>query len=147
MFSKLGSHLLVNDVKSESVSSPLHLGDQVADGLDALHLLAQVLGLEEVAQVTVALVPGHLVDVEQALVDRLLKLERGLHGFQRAAPVHRGRLGDVLEDNLPSSPVLILDELLGMISLLVGVLLEEGGEAGVSDVISVEVVSLVEYST
>merc|ERR1711962_991814 len=78
MFWKLGSHLLVNDVKSESVSSPLHLGDQVADGLDALNLLAQVLGLEEVAQETGALVPGHLVDVEEALVDRLLKLERGL---------------------------------------------------------------------
>ena len=76
----------------------------------------------------------------------LLQLKGSLHGLQRSAPLHGGWLGDVLEDNLPSSPVLILDELLAMLSLLVGVLLEEGGEAAVSDVISVEVASLQEMN-
>ena len=76
---------------------------------------------------------------------RLLELQGSLHGLQGCAPLHGGGLGDVLEDNLASSPVLILDELLAMVSLLVGVLLEEGGEAAVSHVISVEVVRLVEY--
>ena len=125
-------------MKSESVSSPLHLGDQVADGLDALHLLGQVLGLEEVAQVTVALVPGHLVDVEQALVDRLLKLERGLHGFQRAAPVHRGRLGDVLEDNATAPLGLVLHQLHAVGALLVRLLLEVIRETMEGLVVAVE---------
>ena len=75
----------------------------------------------------------------------LLQLKSSLHSLQRSAPLHGGWLGDVLEDNLPSSPVLILDELLAVVPLLVGVLLEEGGEALVSDVIPVEVVSLGEY--
>merc|ERR1712187_778427 len=82
-----------------------------------------------------------LVHVEKTLVDSFLQLKGSLHGLQRSAPLHAGGLGDVLEDNLPSSPVLILDELLGVVSLLVGALLEEGGEASVSDVISVEVAS------
>merc|ERR1712110_588540 len=43
--------------------------------------------------------------------------------------------------NSSSSSVLVLDELLGVVSLLVGVLLEEGVEAAVGDVIPVEVVS------
>merc|ERR1711974_386907 len=67
----LGSHLLVDQMQAESVSGSLHLGDQVADGLDAFHLLPEVLGLKEVAEVAVALISGHLVQVEKALVDRL----------------------------------------------------------------------------
>merc|ERR1712020_827621 len=82
-----------------------------------------------------------LVHVEKTLVDSFLQLKGSLHGLQRSPPLHGGRLSDVLEDNLASSSVLILDELLGVVSLLVGGLLEEGGEAAVSDVISVEVVS------
>merc|ERR1719436_495163 len=82
-----------------------------------------------------------LVHVEKTLVDSFLQLKGSLHGLQRSTPLHCGRLSDVLEDNLPSSSVLILDELLAVIPLLVGVLLEEGGEALVGDVISVEVVS------
>merc|ERR1711974_141784 len=49
----LGSHLLVDQMQAESVSGSLHLVDQVADGLDAFHLLSEVLGLKEVAEVAV----------------------------------------------------------------------------------------------
>merc|ERR1712037_783757 len=66
-------------MQAESVSGSLHLGDQVADGLDAFHLLTEVLRLKEVTKVSVALVSCHLVQVEEALVDRLLQLESGLH--------------------------------------------------------------------
>merc|ERR1712029_415551 len=47
-------------MQAESVSGPLHLGDQVADGLDAFHLLSEVLGLEEVAEVPSPLSPATL---------------------------------------------------------------------------------------
>merc|ERR1712212_181373 len=47
-------------MQAESVSGSLHLGDQVADGLDAFHLLSEVLGLKEVAEVAVALISATL---------------------------------------------------------------------------------------
>merc|ERR1711878_66223 len=135
----LAADILVDHVESKSWAVTLQLGDPGRDLLDGVHLLVQEVGLQKIAEMSVNV--SCLVHVEKTLIDRLLQLKGSLHGLQRSAPLHSGRLGDVLEDNLPSSPVLILDELLGMISLLVGVLLEEGGEAGVSDVISVEVVS------
>ena len=74
---------------------------------------------------------------------RFLELQSSLHGLQGCAPLHGGGLGDILEDNLASSLVLVLDELLPVFPLLVRVLLEVGREPAVSDVISVKVVSLV----
>ena len=74
---------------------------------------------------------------------RFLELQGSLHGLQGCAPLHGGGLGDILEDNLASSLVLVLDELLSVFPLLVRVLFEVGREPAVSDVISVKVVSLV----
>merc|ERR1712037_505372 len=95
-------------MQAESVSGSLHLGDQVADGLDAFHLLTEVLRLKEVTKVSVALVPGHLVQVEEALVDRLLQLKSGLHGFEWSSPLHGCWLGDILEDHSSAPLVLVL---------------------------------------
>merc|ERR1712203_803137 len=134
----LATDILVDQVESKSGPGALQLGDPARDLLDGVHLLVQEVRLEEIAKMSVAV--GCLVHVEKTLVDSLLQLKGSLHGLERSAPLHAGGLGDVLEDNLASSSVLILDELLAMVSLLVGVLLEEGGEAAVSDVISVEVV-------
>ena len=53
-------------MQTETLPRPLDLGDPVPDLLDALHLLGQVLGLQEVAEVGVP-VRG-LVQVQQALV-------------------------------------------------------------------------------
>merc|ERR550539_2216059 len=135
----LATDILVDQVESKSGTGTLQLGDPLRDLLDGVHLLVQEVGLKEIAKMSVTV--GCLVHVEKTLVDSLLQLKGSLHGLQRSAPLHAGGLGDVLEDNLASSSVLIFDELLAMVSLLVGVLLEEGGEAAVSDVISVEVVS------
>merc|ERR1711974_496713 len=119
----LGSHLLVDQMQAESVSGSLHLVDQIADGLDAFHLLSEVLGLKEVAEVAVALISGHLVQVEKALVDRLLQLS-SLHGFKWSSPFHGGRLGDVQEDNSPASLGLVFHQLHAMGALLPGLRLE-----------------------
>ena len=67
VFLKLGSHLLVNDVKSESVSSPLHLGDQVSNLLLGLDLLLEVLALDEVSQLGVSMGVSNFVHLKQRL--------------------------------------------------------------------------------
>ena len=87
-----------------------------------------------------------MIVIKRNITHRLLQLQSRLHGLQRSAPLRGGGTGDVLEDDLPASLVLILDELLPVISLLVGVFLEEGGEAVVSDIIPVKVASLGEIS-
>ena len=74
-----------------------------------------------------------------------LQLQGSLHGLQRGPPLHGGGLGDVLEDDSAPPPVLVLDELLGVFPLLVGVLLEVGGEPVVCNVISIKVRSLREF--
>ena len=61
--------LLVNDVEPKPVPSSLHLGDQVPNLLDTVHLLSQIFRLQEVAQVGVSEVGGHFVDVEKTLID------------------------------------------------------------------------------
>ena len=129
-------------MQAESVSGSLHLGDQVPDGLDAFNLLSEVLRLEEVAEVSVALVSGHLVQVEQALVDRLLQLESGLHGFKWSSPFHGGRLGDVLEDNSSSTLGLVFHQLHAVGALLAGLRLEVSSESMEGLVIPVEVRTL-----
>ena len=129
-------------MQPESVSGSLHLGDQVPDGLDALHLLSEVLRLEEVAEVSIALVSGHLVQVEQALVDRLLQLESGLHGFKWSSPFHGGRLGNVLEDNSSATLGLVFHQLHAVGALLAGLRLEVSSESMEGLVIPVEVRTL-----
>ena len=59
--------LLVDDSLSESGSGPLHPGDEVAELLDSLDLLLEVLALQEVGQLVVARVVRGLVEVEQGL--------------------------------------------------------------------------------
>merc|ERR1711963_33689 len=113
----------------QSGSGSLHLGDPGGDLLDALHLLVKELGLDVVAQVSVS-VRG-LVHVQQALIDSFLEFKSCLKSIQRSSPLHGGGLGHVLEDNLASSLVLILDQFLSMLSLLVRRLLEESSKAGV----------------
>ena len=62
-----GADLLVDQVEAETRSSALELGDPAGDLLDGVHLLVQEVGLEEVAEMSVAV--GSLVEVEKTLVD------------------------------------------------------------------------------
>ena len=45
--------LFINGVKSQSITRSDHLGDQVRDLLDGIHLLHEVFGLQEVTEVSV----------------------------------------------------------------------------------------------
>jgi len=121
-------HLLVDDVDAESVAGALELGDDVADGLDALHLLVEVVALQEVAEVGVALLPRLPVQVKQRLVHRLLELEGGLHGLEGAAPLHGSGLGDVLELDSATAAGLIFHQFHTVLALLVRALAEVGRE-------------------
>ena len=64
-----GLQFFINGVKSQSIARPDHPGDQVRDLLDGVHLLSQVLGLQEVTEMGVVGVLGNLVQVQETLVD------------------------------------------------------------------------------
>lgn len=53
--------LFVDNVDAETVPGALHLGNEVPELLDPLHLLPEEVGLQEVAEVSVPLVPGRSV--------------------------------------------------------------------------------------
>merc|ERR1719184_536514 len=69
--------LFVNDVETKSISSPLHLCDQVANLLLSLHLLLQVLALDEVSQLGVSVGVSYFVHLKQRLMNLLFQLKRG----------------------------------------------------------------------
>jgi len=132
---------LVNDVKSKGVSCPLHLGDEVTDLLLSLDLFLEVLALQEVSQLGVVMTVGLLVELKQGLVDLLLQFEGGLDGSEGGSPLVGPGLGNVLEDDTPTPPVLVVDELLGVLAFLVRVLAKALGEAVQCNVIAIKVSS------
>merc|ERR1719184_108437 len=110
--------LFVNDVETKSISSPLHLCDQVANLLLSLHLLLQVLALDEVSQLGVSVGVSYFVHLKQRLMNLLFQLKRGFDSTQCGDPVIGLSLGNILEDYASTSHVLVLDELHGMIAPL-----------------------------
>ena len=72
------------------------------------------------------------------LVDSLLQLESGLDGLLGRGPLHLGRFGNVLEDDPPAAHVLIVDQLEGVLALLLRVLLEDLSETVSGHVIAGE---------
>jgi hypothetical protein len=136
--------LFVNDVLSKAGSGPLEFGEEVAELLDTLHLLLEVLSLEEVGELVVVVVVGDGVQVQKALVDGLLESEGGLDGLDGAAPLVLLGPFDVLEDDAAAASVLVLDELFGVLALLVGSLEEEFGKSGQGYVVAVKVGGLCE---
>ena len=54
-------------MEPDAVSGPLHLGEEVGELLDCLHLLVQVVLLHEGAQVSVALLARRGVQLQQGL--------------------------------------------------------------------------------
>merc|ERR1712156_1121431 len=69
--------LFVDDVKAEPVAGPLHLGEEVHDLLDGLHLLLEVLALQEVGELRVVVGASHLMHRQQGSVHRPFQLEAG----------------------------------------------------------------------
>ena len=117
-FSVLRGELLVDDVDTESVSGPLHLGDQVSQVLDGLDLLLEEGSLQEVGQLGVVVLTGGSVDLKKRQVDLLFEVEGGLNGLEGGSPFVVVGLGDVLEDDAASPHVLVLHELHGVLAFL-----------------------------
>ena len=67
--------LFVNDVETKSISSPLHLCDQVANLLLSLHLLLKVLALDEVSQLGVSMGVSNFVHLKQRLKENIGKFD------------------------------------------------------------------------
>ena len=116
-------HLLVEHVESHAIADPLDLGDQVAELLDGLHLLLEVLScawveqqiriqssqenftdsviftLDEVCHLWVVVIIGGLVELEEAVVHFLLQLQSILDGLQDRLPLSLGWLAYILRVN------------------------------------------------
>ena len=101
-------------------------------------LFCEELRLDEVAHLGISMRVGHLVEVQQRLVHRLLQLERGAGGHQRRPPVVLRRLHDGLQHHPTAALVLELHQRLGVLPLLVRGFLEEGVQAREGDVVPVE---------
>ena len=130
--------LLVNDVHADAIPGPLQLGVEVPEFLDVLHLLLQVVALKEVAELRVLVRLGNLVKLNKRAVDGLLQFKGAFNGLKSAGPLGLGGLGHVLEDNTPTTHVLVVDEGQGVVALLAAALLEELGETGHGLVVPVE---------
>merc|ERR1712203_1195684 len=101
----------------------------------SLHLLLQVLALDEVSQLGVSVGVSNFVHLEQRLMNFLLQLQRGFDGTQCRDPVISLGLCNILEDNASTSHVLVLDELHGMVALFFRVGLEPLGKARKGNII------------
>lgn len=137
--------VLVKQVLCHLVVVGIHageVGDVVTQLLDGLHLLVQVVGLQEVAHMGVCMLGGQLVQVQQSLVDVLLQLQSALHGLQPAPPLITFRFLDVLQEDASPSVVLEGQQLVSMLPLLVAVLLEEVGKAWEGHIVTGEVEGL-----
>jgi hypothetical protein len=66
-FPFLRGELLVDDVDPESISGPLHPGDQVCQVLDCLHLILEEGPLQEVGQLSVVVLAGGSVNLKKRL--------------------------------------------------------------------------------
>ncbi len=137
-----GHELLVNNVKSNSVSCTLHSSYQVAELLDGFNLLLQEMTFEVVTEVRVIATSCYFMHGQQRLVHALLQLQCGLYGTQRASPLPCDRPGDVLKNDPASTLVLVLDQVVGMLALLLGLLREEVGKSVQGLVVSVKESSL-----
>merc|ERR1712215_276380 len=134
----LGSNFLVHNVKTKSISSTLDLGDHISNLLDSVHLFPKELSLQEITEMGISLAITSLVQVKKTLVHSFLQLQGCLHGLKRRTPLRAAGLGNVLEDNLPSTLGLIFHQLHTVLALLIGALLEEGCKAVEGLVIPVE---------
>merc|ERR1711936_228045 len=124
-----GSHLFVKEEEAKAVSDPLQLRDCVSDALDCSNLLIQEL-VHEVGKVRITLSVGDLGELQQALVHRLLQLKGSLHCLEAGAPLHRHRLGDVLEDTAATSLALVSHQLHPVLPLPLGLLGKVSRETG-----------------
>ena len=123
-------HVFVQQVDARpGGADPLDLGDQVGQLLGGLHLLLEVLALEKVGHLRVATAVGHLVQFQERLIHGLLEVQRVLGGVQGVTPLRLGGFLDVLEDHLAAAHVLVIDQLLGVLALLVGRFAEKLGKA------------------
>jgi len=128
----------VNDMEAKPISSTLHLGDEVSKLLDSLNLLLQEVFLKVITKVGIIVTSSHPMKVKKRFIDALLQFQCSLDSCQGTSPFSGDRLGNILKDNPAATLMLILDQVISMLALFLGLLLEEVGKAMQSLVISVK---------
>merc|ERR1712062_179777 len=132
--------LLVEHVFAEAGTDALEVGDVVRQLLDGFHLLSEEVALNPVCHLAIAMVLGHLVEVQQRLVHILLQAQSNLHGFQASAELITVWTLDVRQNNASTTLVLELHQLLSMLSFFLTGLFEELVESTKSNIIPVKVI-------
>ena len=137
-----GLEIPVEDVNTETIANTDQVGVVLGQLVDGLDLLLQEFALQVVGQMGVVVGAGQLVQVKKGLVDLLLQVQSELDGGQWSGEFVLGRAVDGRQDNASTTQVLVLDELLGVLVLLLGGLLEELGEAFQGNIVTIVVSSL-----
>lgn len=138
---RLVLEFLVEDEFPQPASATLELDDVVRQFLDGPDLLFKVVSLQEVAELRIVVTRSNGVNLQQIRIHRLLELQRRSHGLQGRSPLVLGWFRHGLQQDATSTHVLVLHQPLGVLTLLVGSLLEELVQSGESNVVPVEVVS------
>merc|ERR1719315_480659 len=115
------------------------ISDKVSNLLDGLDLLFKIGSLKVVSHLSISMTVGHLVHVEEGLVDSLLKLKASLNGFQCCSPFITGWFSDFTENNSSSSHVLVVNKTLSMLLFFLAGIAEPLGESHEGDVITSKV--------
>lgn len=121
-------------------SHATQVGHPVCQFLDGLHLLVQIVCLDEITHMWVVVIRAELVHVQQGLVHALLELQGTFKGLYPTAPLIPLWFPDVLQED-PSPPlVLQFHELLSVLTLLLRLIAEEFGKVVQCLVVPVKVV-------
>lgn len=83
----LTKSVLIELVLSKVGSTSLQISNVLGNLIDGLDLLCQVLGLNEVTHLSIAMAICDLVEIEQSLVHVLLQFQRRVHGLHTSSPV------------------------------------------------------------
>jgi hypothetical protein len=134
--------LLVNNVKSKSISSPLHLGDQVPEFLDGLDLLSKKVRFQEVAELRVLASSSGFVERQERIIHILLQIQSCLDSSKSTGPLSCDRLRNVLKNDFAAPLVLVLDELVDVLGFFLRLVAEKMGKPVEGLVVTIKECSL-----
>jgi len=133
--------ILVEEIDSKTLSDSLEIRDVVRKLLDGLDLLLQKFAFEEIGGLRIVVVGSNFVESQELLVHLTFQSKSEFEGLEGRVPCGDWGLLDVVERDTSSTLVNVVDELLGMLALLIALVLEEIAESREGNIVSVKVSS------
>ena len=82
--SSLRREFLVDDMNSKTFSGTLHLGHEVSQVLDGLHLLLQEVALQEVGELGIVMLASCSMNLQKSLKREMVDLKSANVGIQKS---------------------------------------------------------------